>query len=1457
MTTCHVIILIFLLTSLTTTISHRLIHTTPQDHHHQSSGIINDAGTWTRVPVKCVKFVEKYMKGERYNSDSEVIASYALPFAKSVAVGNDGKDVWVFDIDKTLLSKLSYYVDHAYGTDRTPSPQPRLRKEGGVFNRLGRKEPSTSTRSGSRRRSPHAKRNEMQPRHQQKGTPSHTTNRYSESEDSEGGHWKSKSRRHRSNTYEDDLSQPWTCEERNPFTPRIRHFSLPRTRMPNHVKTYDGSGDPEDHLKLFQSAAKTEGWAMPTWCHMFNSTFTGNARVWFDKLPKESVDSYEDLRTAFRENYLQQTKHIKDPVEIHHIKQRDGESTEDFMERYKSEVLDVEGAPECMRISGFMHGITHPGLIKRLYERIPRSMDEMYRMTTSFLQGEVAASNHGPKKTSLPWKQSEGGDKPNFKKGFKNKEAGSVDKPRITQSFSPETAMSFPPLGKEDGTEGPMIIEAEMGEHFVHRVYVDGGASSEVLSPSQHNAIIGRPGIRKIRAVPSTAHGMLKFPVKGGTVTLQSSKVIPMECVMISGPSIQSPVANQIPEEKINIAIHPEYPEQTVAIGSTLTEKGRKELCSLLKQNLDIFAWKPANMTGVPRNIAEHRLNIREGYSPVRQKKKGQAPERNKVIQEEVENLVEARIMKEVHYHSWLSNPMPFGLKNVGTTYQRLVDKAFQRQIGRSLEINMKLNLKKRTFRMQEGMFLGYKVSTNGLRACPDKADTVLSLPSLRCIKDVQKLNGKLASLNRFLSKSAEKSLPFFKTLKKCTKKSDFQWTPEAEEAFKQMKKLIAELPTLTAPREHEELIIYLATAKEAISAVLMTDREGRQIPVYFVSRTLRGPEINYTPMEKLVLALLSASKRLKRYFQAHTVVVITDQPIKQLLSNSEISGRMLKWKFELEGYDIQYRPRTAIKGQILADFIVERPEEGSPDELMAEPEELPEPWTLFTDGSSCIDGSGAGLILTNPEGAEFTYAMRFRFEATNNEAEYEALIADLWIAKQMGVKNLQAHVDSRLVANQVNGSYIAKESGMVQRPKQDRIHNTHLSKQVLVEELKEKSINKKEILDVVEEEGNTWITPIYEYLAKEILPEDKKKARAVRRKAARYTMINGTLYKKSFLGPWLRCVGPLQANYVLREIHEGSCSMHSGPRSVVAKVIRTGYYWPTMHMDARNLIRECNDCQIHHPVPRNPQQNLTLITSPWPFYKWGIDIAGPFPEGPGKVKFLIVAIDYFTKWIEAKAVATITGNQVKKFVWDNIVCRFGLPGEIISDNGKQFRDNPFKDWCENPFANASLSKDWIEELPHVLWAHRTMIKSSNGETPFSLTYGTEAVIPAEIGMPTLRTTEIDLTKNNEALGMNLDLIEERREQAAIQEAKSKKKMEKYYNSRVRGTSFKPGDMVYRSNEASHARDEGKLGPKWEGPYEVKESLGKGAYKLKDCKGNEIPRTWNICNLKKCYIHEV
>ncbi|GJS72813.1 reverse transcriptase domain-containing protein [Tanacetum coccineum] len=239
------------------------------------------------------------------------------------------------------------------------------------------------------------------------------------------------------------------------------------------------------------------------------------------------------------------------------------------------------------------------------------------------------------------------------------------------------------------------------------------------------------------------------------------------------------------------------------------------------------------------------------------------------------------------------------------------------------------------------------------------------------------------------------------------------------------------------------------------------------------------------------------------------------------------------------------------------------------------------------------------------------------------------------------------------------------------------------------------------------------------------------------------------------------------------------------------------------------------------------------------------MDIPGPLPQAFGKLKFVNVAIDYFTKWIEAKPLLRITGKDVKKFVWENIVCRFGLPRIIVTDNGTQFVNNPFKGWCESlnikqmnmavahPQANglverankslmegikARLGREragWVYELPNVLWAHRTSLKQSNGETPFSLTYRSEAVIPAEIGMPTHQTMMIKEDENEDELRLNMDLLQERREAAAITEAKHKTKIEQYYNQKVRPTSFKPDEYVFRRNEASRVEYQGKLGPKW------------------------------------------
>ncbi|GKA94818.1 reverse transcriptase domain-containing protein [Tanacetum coccineum] len=233
--------------------------------------------------------------------------------------------------------------------DRPKSPKKKgserkalfKRLEKGVFHRLGDKGKSVSVHSDdSRRWSHHNSRRDTESCHQ------NSRSRVTESA-SERRYIKRASSRRTEELSESEGS----AGETNHFTPRICYFDFSKTRMPSHIKTYDGSEDPEDHLKIFQSAAMTKRWAMPTWCHMFNSTLTGNARVWFDDLPKEIIDSYDDLKKAFLENYLQQKKCIKDMVEIHNIRQTDGESTEEFMRRYKLEFRDVKGAPECMKIS--------------------------------------------------------------------------------------------------------------------------------------------------------------------------------------------------------------------------------------------------------------------------------------------------------------------------------------------------------------------------------------------------------------------------------------------------------------------------------------------------------------------------------------------------------------------------------------------------------------------------------------------------------------------------------------------------------------------------------------------------------------------------------------------------------------------------------------------------------------------------------------------------------------------------------------------------------------------------------------------------------------------------------------------------------------------------------------------------------------------------------------------------
>ena len=321
-----------------------------------------------------------------------------------------------------------------------------------------------------------------------------------------------------------------------------------------------------------------------------------------------------------------------------------------------------------------------------------------------------------------------------------------------------------------------------------------------------------------------------------------------------------------------------------------------------------------------------------------------------------------------------------------------------------------------------------------------------------------------------------------------------------------------------------------------------------------------------------------------------------------------------------------------------------------------------------------------------------------------------------------------------------------------------------------------------------------SWMDPIWDYLIEGLLPSDPKEAAKLRTRSTRFTNHKGSLYKRGFFTPILKCIAGKDTNYVLREVHEGVCENHIGARALAGKVLRQGYYWPTMLRDATDLVRKCKTCQEHTKISHLPSKPLTLVISPWPFQQWGLEILGPLPIGKGQCKFIIVVVDYFTKWAEAEPLATIIEQKIHNFVWRSIICKFGIPRALVPDNGKQFDNAKFRDFCAklgvknyysspaHPQSNGQaevtirtlkaalktkledLKGKWVEYLLEVLWVYRTMCKSATQEAPFALAFGTKAVAPVEVRLKSPRIELASVEHNDKALRLNLDLLDEKRE---------------------------------------------------------------------------------------------
>ncbi|XP_058181253.1 uncharacterized protein LOC131299692 [Rhododendron vialii] len=373
----------------------------------------------------------------------------------------------------------------------------------------------------------------------------------------------------------------------------------------------------------------------------------------------------------------------------------------------------------------------------------------------------------------------------------------------------------------------------------------------------------------------------------------------------------------------------------------------------------------------------------------------------------------------------------------------------------------------------------------------------------------------------------------------------------------------------------------------------------------------------------------------------------------------------------------------------------------------------------MYVDRASDSRGVRPRIVLLSPTGILHKSSLSVNFPTSNNEAKYEALISGLKTAEALGIEELVVYSDYQLVINQLTEEYKARDDRMrkylsstLRLPKNFKaIQVKHISKEQNADadaltglasaysisghrSISFGSIDKRSFeLDVLNHEvlnielSLSWMDEIASYLRDDILPSDKKEAHRLRNGAALFWLNpNGKLYRRSFTSPYLLVAHPHQVPGIIEELHAGDSGCHSGGRSLVSlmhRAITQGYWWPTMKSDSKEFVKHCRKCQMFSPIIHQPSRDLSPLTIPWPFSKWGMDIVGKLPVAPGRFKFLLTATDFFSEWVEAEPMVTIEEADVIRFVWRNIIARFGVPFAIITDNRRQFIGQKYRSLLE------------------------------------------------------------------------------------------------------------------------------------------------------------------------------
>uniref|UniRef100_A0A2N9G7Q9 RNA-directed DNA polymerase n=1 Tax=Fagus sylvatica TaxID=28930 RepID=A0A2N9G7Q9_FAGSY len=837
--------------------------------------------------------------------------------------------------------------------------------------------------------------------------------------------------------------------------------------------------------------------------------------------------------------------------------------------------------------------------------------------------------------------------------------------------------------------------------------------------------------------------------------------------------------------EIVNLANEGEEPRE-VKIGTRCATEQKEALIALLREFHEIFAWSYQDMPGLDTDIVVHKIPLKPECKPVKQALRRMKPEVILKIKEEVEKQLKAGFLSTVTYSDWVANIVPVPKKD--GKVRMCVD---YRDLNRAspkdnfplphidtLVDNTATNV---VFSFMDG-FSGY----NQIKmAEEDKSKTAFVTHWGTFVYDVMPFGLKNAG--------ATYQRAMVTLFHDMIHHEIEVYVDDMIAKSRTAQDHLTDLRKLFQATEEDVPSFYTSQSKKHPWAACWDNktRLGRkEQAIYYLSKKFTEPETRYLLVEKTCCALAWASKKLRQYMLYYTT-----------------------WLVSRNG------PDQAIKGQAIADYLADYPSEQLelmdsefPDEdVMTVDEDNQGRWKLYFDGAANAVGSGIGAVLVSPKGQQTPIAVKLGFDCTNNMTEYEACIVGLQAALEFGAYELEVFGDSLLIVSQTNGEWQARDPKLIpyQRyisrlvPKfkyvtftyTPRAHNHFADALATLASL----IKLKECMNVEAEIDNKpWYYDIKRFIQDREYPsratENEKKY--IRRMAFQFFLSGEILYKRTHDATLLRCVDAEEAN---------------------------------------RHVQTCHKCQMYQNSKNAPPQYLHTMASPWPFSAWGMDVIGAItPKASNGHEFILVAIDYFTKWVEACSFKNVTQVAVTRFVKNNIICRYGMPEMLITDNASNLNNRMMDQLCQQFKIQHHNSAPYRPKMNGAVEAANKNVKKILSKMTETYKDWHEH-LPYALCLPNLEEAEWAQARYEQ-----LNFIDEKRLAALCHGQLYQRRIERAYNKKARPRTFQPGDLVLKKRNMALSDPRGKFAPSYEGPYVVKKAFSGGAIILADMDGEEF-----------------